>query len=44
MAVLKRALHLKKTLGVRCAAGFLRNRGTSFEAALFLLVRAEPRD
>lgn len=33
-----RALILKRTLGTRCAAGFLRNREVPLEEALFLLV------
>ena len=32
-----RAELLQKTLGTRCAAGFLRNRGFSLEAALAVL-------
>ena len=32
-----RALDIRRTLGVRTAAGYLRNRGVSLEAALLLL-------
>lgn len=32
-----RAQFLQKTLGTRCAAGFLRNRGVSLQEALFAL-------
>ena len=34
-----RALYIQSTLGTRCAAGFLRNRGMSCEGAVALLVR-----
>mgnify|MGYP000884200627 FL=1 len=33
-----RARHIKKSLGVRCAAGYLRNREVSLEDALRILV------
>jgi hypothetical protein len=33
-----RALTIARTLGIRCAAGFLRNRNVSLEDALFMLV------
>ena len=39
-----RAKHLVKTLGVRCAAGYLRNRGVSLEAALYVLLGTTPRN
>lgn len=32
-----RAMQIKKTLGIRRAAGYLRNRGVSLPAALFIL-------
>lgn len=32
-----RALIIKRTLGVRKAAGFLRNRGVSLDEALYIL-------
>jgi hypothetical protein len=34
---LTRALFIKRTLGVRTAAGYLRNRGWSLDGALFAL-------
>lgn len=34
-----RALLLKRTLGVRTAAGYLRNRGVSLEGAVSILAR-----
>ncbi len=40
----KRALELKRSLGARCAAGYLRNRGVSIEATMWLLCRTEVRD
>lgn len=40
----KRAIELKRTLGVRCAAGYLRNRGVSIEATMWMLFRKEVRD
>ena len=39
MAYLYRALDIKRTLGVRTAAGYLRNRGVSLEQALAILTR-----
>lgn len=33
----KRAINVKKSLGVRTAAGYLRNKGVSLQDALFLL-------
>jgi hypothetical protein len=38
-----KAPHLRRTLGIRCAAGYLRNRGWSIETALYVLLRATPR-
>lgn len=34
---IERAVYLQRTLGTRCAAGYLRNRGWSLEAALYIL-------
>lgn len=34
---LTRALFIKRTLGVRTAAGYLRNRGWSLDGALYAL-------
>ena len=34
-----RALNIKKSLGTRVAAGFLRNRGVSLNVALCILAR-----
>ena len=36
-----RALNIKKSLGTRVAAGFLRNRGVSLNVALRILARRE---
>jgi hypothetical protein len=36
-AIFVRSLRIKKSLGVRVAAGYLRNRGVSIETALYLL-------
>ena len=36
-----RARSIKKSLGTRVAAGFLRNRGVSLNVALYVLVRRE---
>lgn len=33
-----KAIHIKRTLGIRAAAGYMRNRGYSCEAALWVLV------
>lgn len=33
-----KALQLQRTLGTRVAAGYLRNRGVSLEAARFILL------
>lgn len=38
MNIFSKALHIKRTLGTRCAAGFLRNRGVSLQVALSVLV------
>lgn len=35
---MKKARNLKKNLGMRVAAGYLRNRGFSLEAALYTLL------
>ena len=35
--MIRKALFLKATLGTRCAAGYLRNRGISLEGALCTL-------
>ena len=34
----KRAKAIQRTLGVRCAAGYLRNKGYSIEMALYILL------
>lgn len=36
--LIRRALHIKRTLGIRRAASYLRNRDTSLEAALAVLI------
>lgn len=33
-----KARHIRRTIGTRPAAGYLRNRGVSLEAALFILL------
>lgn len=33
-----RAIHIRDTLGIRRAAGYLRNEGVSLEEALFILL------
>ena len=38
-----RAHNIRKSLGVRCAAGYLRNRGVSFEQAYRTIFGREPR-
>lgn len=38
MSILTRAKHINKTLGTRAAAGFMRNKGFSLEAALYVLL------
>lgn len=35
--IYKRAFSIKRSLGVRCAAGYLRNQGVPLEAALLNL-------
>jgi hypothetical protein len=37
MSVVKRAKHIKRTLGTRAAAGFIRNLGLPITVALHLL-------
>jgi hypothetical protein len=39
-----KARWLALKLGYRCAAGYLRNRGWSLEAAIWILFRKESRD
>lgn len=41
MSTIERARHIKRTLGLRRAAVFMRNRGFSVEAAAFVLAREE---
>lgn len=41
---LKRARHIKRTLGARYAAGYLRKRGWSLEGALWVLLGMAVRD
>jgi hypothetical protein len=36
---IEKALFLKRILGTRCAAGYLRNRGYSIDGALWILCR-----
>ena len=36
--LIERALEIKRTLGLKRAAGYLRNRGISAEAAVYFLV------
>lgn len=38
LAQIKKAKSLKNQLGLRSAAGYLRNRGWSVEAAVFILL------
>jgi len=40
---LSKAPKLRRSLGTRCAAGYLRNRGWSLETALYVLLRTTPR-
>ena len=40
---LKRARHIRRTLGMRSAAGFMRNNGMEFEAAHLALLGYAPR-
>jgi hypothetical protein len=35
---LSKAVHIKRTLGIRAAAGYMRNRGWSCEAAVWVLL------
>lgn len=37
LKLVKKALHIKRTLGTRYAAGFLRNEGVTCEAAVAIL-------
>lgn len=39
----KRARFMSRTLGMRCAAGFLRNRDIPFEDAYEILLGRKPR-
>lgn len=39
MNIVKRALHVQRTLGTRFAAGYLRNRKVSLQLALQVLAR-----
>ena len=43
MQHLSKAPKLRRSLGTRCAAGYLRNRGWSIDAALFVLLRTTLR-
>ena len=38
LTMIRKAQSIKRTLGVRSAAGYLRNRGISLEGALAVLV------
>lgn len=38
-AIMMRAMSIKRTLGIKYAAGYLRNRGVSVEAACWMLTR-----
>lgn len=40
---LKKALQIKRNLGVRSAAGYMRNRNWTLEAALWHLCKAQAR-
>ena len=42
-ALVYRAHHIRKTLGLRSAAGFLRNREVTFAEAYFVLLGRVPR-
>lgn len=42
-STIDRARHLKRTLGVKAAASYLRNRGWSVEAAVAILSRSGKR-
>lgn len=37
LKIVKKALHLKRNLGTRTAAGFLRNQGVDVESAVGIL-------
>ncbi len=41
---LQKAKHIARTLGMKCAAAYMRNRGWSLEAACWTLLRKESRD
>lgn len=41
---ISKARKLQSQLGTRCAAGYLRNRGWTLEAAIWILLRKETRD
>lgn len=41
--MLRRARNLTRTLGARCAAGYLRNKGLPFEVTYIALFNREPR-
>lgn len=43
MTFAARATFLARTLGFRCAAGFLRNREVAFEDAYLILFGKKPR-
>lgn len=43
MQQLSKAPKLRRSLGTRCAAGYLRNRGWPLDVALFVLLRTTPR-
>lgn len=43
MALFKRATNIKVTLGMRSAAGYLRNRNIDFQAAHLALLGVAPR-
>ena len=41
--IVKRADSIARSLGIRCAAGYLRNQQVSFEEAHYLLLGIAPR-
>jgi len=41
--IVRRAKQLQRTLGIRCAAGFLRNREVPFEQAYLVIFGRLPR-
>jgi hypothetical protein len=43
MQHLSKAPKLRRSLGTRVAAGYLRNRGWPLDVALFVLLRTTPR-